>query len=153
MFKDYDFNSVVCGPRGSCEEMWRRFAGVFWKYSSTLHVFSINSLCFVSTFSLRGSFRMVYCGPRGSINLSLWITLRGIEYHATPAYPSVDIPTKTPVAIIIVGVPCLKLTERAWSNYCFNQSKYKGFCRLPSQKRRLNGDVCGPSALSVVADT
>src|SRR6218665_1581657 len=42
-------------PRGACEDIWRRSAGVFWKYSSTLHVFSINSLCFVSTFSLRGT--------------------------------------------------------------------------------------------------
>ena len=27
---------------------------VFWKYSSTLHVFSINNLRFVYTFSLKG---------------------------------------------------------------------------------------------------
>ena len=32
-------------------------------YSSTLRVFSINSLRFESTFSLRGSFRMMYCDP------------------------------------------------------------------------------------------
>jgi len=40
--------------RGLWRYAWRRSVGVFWKYSSMLHVFSISTLCFVSTFSLRG---------------------------------------------------------------------------------------------------
>ena len=31
-------------------------------------LFTINSVCFVFSFSLRGSFRMAYCVPGGSIN-------------------------------------------------------------------------------------
>ena len=60
-----------------------RSAVVFLKYSSTLHAFSINSLCLVSTFSLRGIISNGILWSGGSINWSP-DHFEGIEFHATP---------------------------------------------------------------------
>src|SRR6218665_1165521 len=77
-------------PRGACEDIWRRSAGVFWKYSSTLHVFSINSLCFVSTFSLRGIISNGILGSGDRLNDPLDHLKEGIESHTTPIVLGVD---------------------------------------------------------------
>src|SRR6218665_2713006 len=55
----------------------------------TLHAFSINILCFVSTFSLRGIISNGIFWSGGSMNGSARATLRGgAESHATPAQHS-----------------------------------------------------------------
>ena len=64
---------LICGPRTKGGPVKR----VFWKYSSTLHVFSINSLCFVSTLSVRRIITNSIIWSGGPINWSPWITLRG----------------------------------------------------------------------------
>jgi len=45
---------MVWGQRGVREDIWRGSAEAFRKCSLTQHCFSINSLCFMANFSLRG---------------------------------------------------------------------------------------------------